>query len=152
MYPCAVKDTLLAFAFQCWSLTELSTCSLNSPELIKASLWGGAGFVLNSNICRKVRSVPSLPLLKGQDFVSGFGEWGCWHQAGEEGGGYVHLTQALLWSCCLALILTPSSCSLLAAGLRSTIYSILVCSHWRLSLQKEGMFSFFQDVLLSLKF
>lgn len=76
MYPCPVRDTLLAFAFQCWSLTELSTCSLNSPELIKASLWGGAGFVLSSNICRKVRSVPSLPLIKEQDFVAA--SWWVW--------------------------------------------------------------------------
>lgn len=76
MYSCAVRDTLLAFAFQCWSLTELSTCSLNSPELIKAFFWGGAGFVLSSNICRKVRSVPSVPLIKEQEFVAA--SWWVW--------------------------------------------------------------------------
>lgn len=46
-------------------------------------------------MCWKVNPGPSLPMIKKQVFVAALLVSSCWKQAGEEGGGYVHLIQLL---------------------------------------------------------
>lgn len=49
-------------------------------------------FAINSNMCWKGSSGPSLPVIKEQYFVTALPVSSFWDQAGEEGEGYVHLS------------------------------------------------------------